>query len=165
MRKLWWLPLMIMLLAGCTGEQSYETVSDQLEVPVVSVRYSVSLDLPEEAADPVMDTGSEKLYECEDYTLTLQTMDGGDLEKTFRAVTGMGADALTVLQTQRNEMPCYQCAWTTAGEDGQRICRALILDDGNMHHAVTVMADHTLAGQLTEQWEAIFRSATLVSTD
>ena len=165
MRRFWWLLLMVILLTGCSGEESYETVSDQLEVPVIAVHYTMDLQLPEEAVNPVMDTGSEKLYECTDYTLILQTLDGGDLSRTFREVTGMEIDSLTILQTQRSGTDCYQCAWTTAGEDAQRICRTLILDDGNMHHAVTVMADHAIAGDLTQQWEKIFRSAALVSTD
>lgn len=164
MRKFWLIPLMTLLLTGCSGQQTYETVSDYCDVPTVSVRYTLSIQLPKEASRPVMDTGREQLYECGDYSVVVQMLEGGDLSETLQDVTGMDGNSLTIMETLRDDNPCYQCVWTSAGEDAQRICRTLIMDDGAMHHAVTVIADHALAGNLAQEWEDIFSSAKLIST-
>ena len=62
-------------------------------------------------------------------------------------------------------MPRYDCAWTAAGETGSRIGRATILDDGNYHYTMTVMADSADAGTLQETWQELFATFQVVSTD
>lgn len=164
MKKLLAILICTVFLCGCTSEPVYETIGDSDEVPVMSTAYKVSVLLPEEASEPVMQSGGETLYRCENYSVMVNWLDGGDLNRTVQTVTGMDPSALTVLKTERDGFPCYRIAWSTAGEDGLQVCRCVILDDGAMHHAVTVMADHSFADRLIEQWNHVLDSVCLIST-
>ena len=164
MKRLLLLPLLL-LLCGCAAQPAMETVSDVYAVPASVAGYTLSVQLPEAAAQFVMEEpGGSKLFSCEGYTVTIQELEGGDLPRTVRTVTGQDVQNLTVMTTRQGEFRRHAFAWTAAGEGSQQICRTVILDDGRCHHALTVMADHTLAGQLSEEWEHIFSTATLVST-
>ena len=164
MKKLWILLPMLLLMTGCAARETFETLADQYAAEAVSTFYTLQLQLPEEASQAVMEASDGgRLYQCDGYTVCVQELDGCDLDKTFRQVTGYGKDALTVIQTRQGDFKRYSCAWTAAGEGVQQICRTVILDDGHAHHAVTVMADYTLAGQLDAQWQHILNTATLVS--
>ena len=68
------------------------------------------------------------------------------------------------MQTRRGSADCYECVWTGAGEGGDQMCRAMVLDDGRFHYAVTVMAAADDAGDLAKTWQTIFDSVKL-STD
>lgn len=164
MKKLLWL-LPILFLCGCAAQPAMETVSDVYAVPASVAGYTLSLQLPEAAAQFTMEEpGGSKLFQCQGYTVTVQELESGDLARTVRAVTGQDMEHLTVLTTRQGEWKRHAFAWTAAGEGTQQICRTVILDDGRCHHALTVMADHALAGQLASEWEHIFSTATLVST-
>lgn len=165
MKKLWMLLAVVLLLSGCAVQETFETMGDLYDVPASVTVYEIQLQLPEAAAQFVMeDVDGGKFYQCDGYTVYVQTLAGGDLARTFRQVTGLEKDALTVMQTQQGSFKRYESAWSAAGEDSQLVCRTLILDDGHVHHAVTVMADHTLAGKLQDEWAHIFSTASLVST-
>ena len=92
-------------------------------------------------------------------------MDGGDLNATMRALTGFSREQLTVMETERSDFKRYDCVWSTAGEGGDHVARAVILDDGYYHYAVTVMADFASAGELTRTWKTILDSVSLKSID
>jgi hypothetical protein len=47
------------------------------------------------------------------------------------------------------------------GESGQLVCRAAVLDDGNYHYCLTAVAPAANAGELSEQWNALFASLRL----
>ena len=112
--------------------------------------------LPEEAVQPVLQSeDSGKLYFCEGYTLSVQTLQGGDLAETLRSLTGYDKDALELVTTREKDHDRHVCAWTSAGEGTQKIGRAVILDDGDYHYAVTVMADADKAGQLRKTWDVL----------
>ena len=164
MKKLLIALIAMILLCGCAKQTSFETVNDVIDAPVMATNYKVELQLPEEAARPVLEDGGEMLYRCENYTIMINQLDGGDVNRTLKQVTGMDAASLTVLKTVRNGFPCYRTAWATAGEEEQKICRCVILDDGTMHHAVTVMADCEIADSLHQQWIHVMDSVVLVST-
>lgn len=143
-------------LCGCGAQQTMETVNDEIVTPVVAAEQQVELSLPEGATLEVAEAEG-KLYLCEDYTVAVQTLDAGDLDKTLRTVTGYGADQLTLMRLQQGEFDRYECAWASAGEE-QQVGRTLILDDGNYHYTVTVLAPAELAGKLTEDWQALMAS-------
>ena len=90
MKKLWIIPILALLLVGCGSEKSLETVGDVQDTPVIPTMQRILLQLPQELSAPVLQ--SEKtgtLYICDDYTVMVQTVTGGDLDKTVRTVTGM----------------------------------------------------------------------------
>lgn len=166
MKKLWMILPLILLLTGCKAAKDLETVADEYVIPESQVPCSVFLALPEEAALAVMDCpDGSKLYQCDGYTVLVQTLEGGDLGRSIRAVTGLDKQALTILKQKQGDLHRYSFSWAAASEGAQQICRGILLDDGITHYAVTVMADYTLAGVLDKQWQQLLGSAHLVSTD
>jgi len=124
------------------------------------------MKLPSEAVAPVLQSpDAGKLYLCDGYVLTVQTFDGGDLDETMRQVTGFSREQLTCMQTQSGDIKRYACVWSAAGEGGDHVGRAVILDDGSYHYAVSVTADFASAGELAQTWQELLNSVTLTDTD
>ncbi len=165
MKKVLFVLCFMLMLTGCNARETFETVDDIPLQPVVAQMQKLELTLPEEAAVTTMENGEAgKIYLCDGYTLTVQTLDAGDVDRTLRQLTGFSKEKLMVMQTQTDDLKKLECVWTAAGEGGDQVGRALVLDDGNFHYAVTVMADAAMAGSLQTQWDAILDSAGL-STD
>lgn len=160
MKKWTVLIVLLLFLTGCAGEKDFETVGD-VYTPETQTPRQVMLTLPAEAAAQTISSEGGKLYLCDGYTVTVQTLQGGDMAKTIREVTGFSADRLTLMETEKDGFSCRSCVWTAAGEGGDQIARTVILDDGNFHYAVTAMADSDAAGQLSDVWLNIFRSVSL----
>lgn len=162
MKKCWILLTLVLLLSGCSAQETFETVSDDFLLPVTAEPKRLQLVLPEEAAVQTMQSNEEeKIYLCDGYTLTTHCLAAGDLNSTFRQLTGHTPDQLTVMQTECVGTERYETVWSAVGEGGDQVGRALILDDGNYHYAVTVMASSALSGALTDTWGEIFDSVTL----
>ncbi len=165
MKKVWCVLAFALLLSGCAGEKSLETVTDIYEAPVMAQMKEVCITLPPNAAVETLDNGTDgKIYLCDGYTVTVQILPGGDTEKTFREVTGFSRDQLTVMQRETEHCKRYDCVWSAAGEAEDSVARAVILDDGSFHYAVTVSAPFSAAGDLSQTWQSILSSVTL-STD
>ena len=164
MKKVSILLAVLVLLSGCSV-QTFETVDDPNDVVVMATPAQLTFDLPDHAASAVMQGASGSLYFCDGYTITVQTLTGGDLNRSLQTLTGYSRESLTVVQTQRGSSLCYSCAWTSAGEGGDQVGRLVLLDDGTYHYAVTVMAPAAEAGNLSEIWDDILNRVTLRSTD
>ena len=150
---------MLIMLCGCSNMGAFETVMDVVPVTEVRPAGSIKLSLPEEAAVAVFENLVEgKIYLCEDYEITVQTLEGGDLEKTMQEITGFSKDRLTVMETAQGELKRYDCVWSAMGEGEVQIGKTAILDDGVWHYAVSVMADASKAELLQEKWQELFRS-------
>ena len=122
--------------------------------------------LPKEATAPTLqseDAGA--LYLCDGYSLSIQTMAAGDLDATLCSLSGFSKDQLTVMATEKHGVRRYDCVWSAAGEGGDQVARSVILDDGNYHYAVTVMADFASAGDLADTWKGILDSVKFSDTD
>ena len=159
--------LIVLMLTGCTGTESYETMQDTVQVQRPAEKMEVLLNLPADASQQVM-SGEEngQIYFCQDYVLTVETVESGDLQKTFLSATGFTPDQLSVMETRQGDATRYSCVWTAAGENGDQIGRCAILDDGNYHYVLTAMADAELAGELTEgAWRGIFNSFRLIDPE
>lgn len=163
MKKCAILMLMILLmLSGCGAEETMETVSDVLDTPVMAQMREISLVLPEEAASPTVESDSERLYLCEDYEITVQILDGGDLNRTVKTLSGYDRDVLTVLSTRKENLDCYEFVWACAGEEGELVGRAMVLDDGDYHYCVSILGDAAQAVENKVLWDDMFRSFSLV---
>lgn len=159
MKKLWVIPILALLLAGCGSEKSLETVGDVVEAPVVATQQRVLLQLPQELSSPVLQ--SEKtgtLYLCDDYSLTQQTVAAGDLNQTIRNATGMNREDLQIMQTEENGIKRYRWVWATGGENGVQVGRGCILDDGHYHYVLTALADEAAVSRVQPAWQEIFGS-------
>ena len=160
MKKLGILFGLLLLLTGCGGNEVFENVED-VYAPITQTPMKLSLQLPESAAITTVSGGSGTLYVCDDFTVAVETFQGGDLQRTVKTVTGFTLDRLTVIQREKDGITAYRCVWTSAGEGGDQVARSLILDDGAFHYAVTVMASAENASALEDGWQEIFSSVTL----
>ena len=166
MKKLLSVCMLVFLLAGCKTQETFETVQDAIPVEPVAMPMQFFAALPDGAATPTFqdDNGGE-LYVCQDYTISKQILESGDLEKTVRTLTGKGTQDLQILKTKQEDCDRYDFVWTSAGEDGLQLGRACILDDGNFHYALTVMAQEEASGDLREPLQDMFRSCSLLDPD
>ncbi len=165
-KKLWIVLALAAFLTGCSAQQTFENVLDAWELPVQGQMQQVQVSLPEEASVMTMQAeNSDRIYLCDGYTVTVQTFLTGDLQETMQEVTGFDLDQLKLVKTQAQEAERYDCVWTSVGEGGDQVGRAAVLNDGNYHYAVTAMADASVSGELTQVWNDLFSSVSLVSTD
>ena len=166
MKKCILILMLLCMLSGCAAPEVYETVSDTLETTPAAKPMQMILDMPQEAAQPTLQKETkEKLYHCDGYTLSLQTLAGGDLEKTLKTVTGHSREELTVMETLADHGSRYDCVWTAAGETGLQLGRACVLEDGNYHYVLSVMAPEEETGRLREVWQNLFETCRLVDGD
>lgn len=161
MKKLCLLLTFVLMLGGCKATQTFETLADVYGEQDAAVLREVLYTLPEEAAAQVIQSEYGQLYFCDGYEITMQTMAAGDLSRSLRELTGYSADDLTVIETGLTDAARYECVWTSAGEGGDMVGRAVILDDGSYHYCMTAMADAETAAQLRDTWQDLFDSFTL----
>ena len=159
MKKLCILLVFVLLLAGCQAAPTFETVDDVYAPQPQSAPREIALALPEDVQTIAGSSG--KLYLCDGFDVTVETVAAGDLNKTLQMLTGFAPDALTMLQTAVSGMQRYECAWTAAGENGDTVGRAVVLDDGRYHYCVTVMGQADMAGELSADWQELLNSVYL----
>lgn len=150
--------LLSFMLTGCAAEDTFETVADEWVQSAAAPMGEVFVSLPEEAAAPVSESENGTLYQCDGYEILLQTLASGDLDTTLRTVTGHGREDLTLLETRAGDIKRYDLVWSCLGEEGEQVGRACILDDGNYHYVLTVLADADRAGEFETVWEELFSS-------
>lgn len=159
MKKVLVILLLAAALCGCQNKETFETVDDVYEIPAPAPMGRVMLVLPGDAAAMTMDGDqTDQLYFCGDAVITVQILESGDLNRTIRAVTGFERDALTVVQTEEEDLTRYDFVWHAAGEGGDELGKAAVLDDGNYHYVLSVMAPADQAGSLTEKWGEMFNT-------
>lgn len=164
MRKLLVIPLIVLLLCGCSRQTMLETVTDEMAEPVVAAVQRVELHLPPELSAPALQSQENgTLYLCDDYSVTVQTLQSGDLRKTIRTATGLDKENLQVQTTRQGDVKRYQFMWTANGEKGIEVGRTCILDDGVYHYVLTALADEGAAGQVQQTWREIFTSFCLAT--
>ena len=158
--KKWWICLLLTLfLTGCAAEETLETVADELLRPAMAPVGEIVLTLPQSASQQTMvENQGDKLYFCDGYTVTVQTMDRGDLVRTAKSLCGYSPDSLDIVETVSDGNKRWDWVWTCAGEGGDLIGRASVIDDGNYHYCVTVMADAGAAGKLETEWNKLLGS-------
>ena len=163
MKRLWIIGLLMMMLCGCASVADFETMRDVYADQKLSDPAQIFLTLPEDAASPVMENENGKLYFCDGYEITVQTLTAGDLSRTLQTLTGYTRDALTVIETVSDQIRRYECVWTAAGEAGDQVGRVVVLDDGSYHYCVSVMANALESGSLQATWQELFSSVEIQS--
>lgn len=163
MRKLFLIGLALALvLCGCGAKETLETIAD--DIPVESVlgqMREISVRLPDGAVSPVLKSEAEQLYLSEDYEILVQTCPAGNLNDTIRKLTGFDKEQLTVMETEQDGAKRYDFVWAAAGEDGERLGRAAVLDDGSYHYCLSVLRD--AQGKKSQVvWSEVFSSFGLV---
>ena len=166
MKKILCLAMLVTLLAGCASAPTMETIADEPLQTVSAPAQQILLDLPENAKLEAMGSDSEdKLYLCDGFTVSVQTMETGDLDRTLRSATGYGKEDLMLMQTATAQGKCYQCVWAAAGEEQTQVGKTCIIDDGSYHYVLTVMVPEADAGKLSEQVQLVLDSFQVVDAD
>ena len=150
-----------LLLAGCGDTETVETISDEILQPVSAEMRQIYLELPGEAASPAVESGSDRLYQCDTYDIRVQILEGGDLNRTIQALSGYEKESLTVIETRQDGWDCYEFVWASVGESGDQIGRAMILSDGSYHYCVSVLGDAASRVENQVHWDGLFDSFTL----
>ena len=155
MKKIGYMIVLVLFLSGCASPV-LETVSDVYESLPPGEMKSVVLELPQEAAQSVMESGDGALlYQCDGYELRIQTLAVGSLDEALRNVTGYGEEKLTVMKSAAGAHQRYDCVWCSAGEEGELVGRTAILDDGSYYYCVSVLAKSGDAHALQEVLEEL----------
>lgn len=157
MKRMLLLLMLACLLAGCRAE-TMETVEDVWEEAPAAEARQIRVSLPGEEALPVMESSTDRLYLGENYQIEVQTLPGGDLNRTVQTMSGLEPEDVTLLQTEQGGLTRYDFVWAAAGEEGDQLGRGAILDDGNYHYALSVLrsADDTATRQI--HWDQVFSS-------
>lgn len=151
--------ILAVLLGGCGQAETFETVGDWYALPVLGPAKEICLDLPAGASVLTMDNEAGGiLYFCGSYTMTAQALPGGDLTRTVKTVTGFDREGISLVETQPQNRTRYDFVWAAAGETGSQVCRGAILDDGERHYVLTVMAEAAEAQELEAEWDRVFSS-------
>lgn len=159
MRKWWILLCCSFLLTGCAAKETFETMDDVLVQPVMAPAGTIHLMLPPEAsAQAMLGSGNDKLYFCDGYTAAVQILERGDLNKTCRALCGFGTEDLNILETSADGQKRYDWVWSGAGEGGDALGRAAVIDDGKYHYCVSLQTEAALAGELESAWAELLGS-------
>ena len=162
MKHIWIAAALALLLGGCGAKETLETVADDISVQPVPVSpREISVRLPDNAVAPVLDSDSEQVYLCEDYEIVIDTHASGDLSGTIAALSGFEPDQLTVMHTERSGIQRYDFVWVSAGEAGDRLGRAAVLDDGSYHYCMSVLRDAENPKKSQIVWRDVFDSFTL----
>jgi len=162
MKRVLALILGILLLTGCSTAETYELVTDELDVPVAVQPKEIHFFLAEETVMPVMESDEGKLYLCGEYDVMSQILEGGDLNKSVQKISGYLPEELTMIQTGSGEVDRYEFVWTGSSDEGQMICRATLLDDGEYHYVLSATVQADRIEEYQEIWNGIFESFELV---
>lgn len=151
----------VLLLCGCRAQETMETLADEILVPAAAEMHQILVVLPSQAASPTVESGADRLYQCDTYDIRVQTMEGGDLNATLQTLSGYERDALTVMEREKDGYACYEFVWVSAGETGELVGRGMILDDGNYHYCVSVLGDADWTVENQVYYQELFDSFTL----
>ncbi len=159
MKIIGWMLVLLLSLSGCAATDTFETLGDVDAAPAVQQGQDMIVSVPDPAEVMQGDYGT--MYLCDDYTVTVQVKNAGDLNGTVKALSGFGTDELTVISTAAGEMSRYECVWTAAGEGGDCVGRALVLDDGAFHYCITMEYGAENAVSMEEVWQEITDSVVI----
>ncbi len=164
MLKKWLLVFLCLLLTGCSAA-SFETLGDipHQQVAAPTPR-KVVLQMPEDSVQAVWSQEGDTMYLCDDYTVYLQTLPGGDLNSTVRQLSGFDRERMRLLESRCGDHDRYEWVWISAGEGGDAVNRCAVLSDGNFHYALTLSTDTAAAGSLTDEWNSLMSSFCLEET-
>lgn len=164
MHRILWVGAVLLMLIGCGARQpvTYETVSDVLPVCAPEdAPYEISITLPEDARE-LTRTKTGALYEASDgaYTICTRVIVSDGLDAAVYALSGFAQPQLR-LDTAAGDREECQFAWSCAGEQGQMVCRAKVLREGDYCYALCFSLKEGLGWEYNERINGVFSSFTL----
>ena len=161
MKKLACLLMVLLLVTGCGAKETLETVSDEIPEISPAMAREILLTLPLEAAVPASETENGEIYLCDGFEIALQTLPAGDLNATVQSISGFAREDLTIIESNRADYTRYDMVWSCAGENSHRIGKAAVLDDGNYHYVLSVLADEDRVAEYAGIWQEMLDSYSL----
>jgi hypothetical protein len=158
MRKMIVILISVLMLAGCGSTQTLETIADEPVLAVSAEQREVKVELPDDAAVMTMSCDNKTIYLCGGYEICFEVLDAVDLDRTIKQVTGFHEEYLTVLKTGYEGFSKHEMVWSSAGETGDYLGRAVVLDDGDHHYVLSALAPADMVQNLEGQWEEMFAS-------
>ena len=158
MRKMIVVLISVLILAGCGSTQTLETIADEPVLAVSAEQRKVTVELPDDAAVMTMSCDNKTIYLCGGYEICFEVLDAVDLDRTIKQVTGFHEEYLTVLKTGYEGFSKHEMVWSSAGETGDYLGRAVVLDDGDHHYVLSALAPADMVQNLEGQWEEMFAS-------
>ncbi len=158
MKRFVWILMLALVLCGCGTRETMETIADEPVLPAMAQPREISVELPGEAALPAMESSAGRAYLGKDYEIYIQTLAAGDLDATVRVLSGYSREGVTLVETSQGDMKRYEFVWTSAGETGDRLGRAVVLDDGDYHYALSILRDEGTTATSQIVWNDIFAS-------
>ena len=162
MKKCCLILILALTLCGCGAEETFETISDEVIAPVMAQPREISVRLPDNAVSPVLESDARQVYMSEEYEIVIETLSAGDLNATVQTLSGYEKDQLTIMETQSGNISRYEFVWASAGEKGDRLGRAVILDDGTYHYCMSVLRDAENTEKSQIVWSDVFQSFALL---
>ena len=158
MRKMIVVLISVLILAGCGSTQTLETIADEPVLAASTQQREVKVELPDDAAVMTMSCDNKTIYLCGGYEICFEVLDAVDLDRTIKQVTGFHEEYLTVLKTGYEGFSKHEMVWSSAGETGDYLGRAVVLDDGDHHYVLSALAPADMVQNLEGQWEEMFAS-------
>ncbi len=157
---------LLLMLSGCGAMQTaWETVDDTMPDTVFSLReaYTISFDVPLDAADDLSDDGARRVYIGGDggYEISAETIAAESIDTITRQLSGFSAEQLQIVTTRRFGMPEYQFAWYASGDEGGRLYRADVLMDGTYGYALVFSVSEEAGARYAQTAEQVFASFNL----
>ena len=154
--------LLALLLSGCAAPvwETVEDVSPAVEAAAWQEdTYTIQLGLPEGAA-LLEEAGGCRLYGTGDGSLEIltETFLASGLDSAVRHLSGLSAEDLTSLRTQRFSLPEYQFVWYAQSEEGGWLCRADLVLDGLDCYAVVCRSREAGGNGLDDAIRQVFSS-------
>ena len=154
------------MLAGCGGEPVYETIGDVWEQTEPAAKPGrMEVPLPEGAQMEVMEGLGDSYYRVGEWDLWTTVLSGGDVKRSIRTLSAMNTDSLTVLKRGRGALECFETTWSVASEEGQRVVRAGILDDGSYHYCLCISAPEEEAEDAGQVFTEILNAVQITDTE
>jgi len=163
MNRVVWLGMVFVLMIGCNAKQvTYETVSDVMPVCAPEdAPYEIVVTLPDDARE-LSRSDEGCLYEAADgaYTIYTRVIVTDGLDAAVYTLSGFAQPQLRLDSTDDGIEAC-QFAWCSAGEQGQMVCRAKVLREGDYCYALCFSLKEGLGRAYNDRINAVFSSFTL----
>ena len=135
------LVVMTALLCACAAQPQWETVEDGCTQAATGEPGVIYVHLPADAVEEVFsERGAQHVYTQPDggYEITAQTMPAAPSGAIVRQLSGFDEQALHVYETTAGGRTVWQFAWYAGSDEGGRLYRAKVINDGAYCYALTV---------------------------
>lgn len=163
MKKICLLLAGLLLLCGCQAEPQWETVDDDVAAVSAPVQEpcAITFGVPTDATEELRSEEADRsiyVQDAGDYEIISDVIEASDLDSAVRQVSGFETKNLDLVETSRFGLPEYQFAWTSESDEGRRISRASLVEDGSYYYALIFSVREGAGTTYDDCAEAVFSS-------